>query len=103
MKKLQDLQIIRLADRHRLAATVAAAALAAGIGGVLIGRSMIDAPPAVEQSEEGGEAEEHGPEGFVPMTAEKMTASDIAVEPGIFPCELAPMPAIAVLSLNGCM
>ena len=80
MKRFQDLQIIRMAGRHRLAATVAAAALAAGIGGMLIGRSMSDAPPAVEQSEAGGEAEEHGPEGFVPMTAEKMVASDIAVE-----------------------
>lgn len=80
MKRVQDLQIIRLADRHPLAATVAAAALAAGIGGVLIGRSMSEAPPAVEQTEEGGEAEEHGPEGFVPMTAEKMIASGIAVE-----------------------
>jgi len=79
MKRFQDLKVIRLADRHRLAATVAAAALAAGIGGVLIGRSMSDAPPAVEQSEEGGE-EAHGPEGFVPMTAEKMMASGIAVE-----------------------
>lgn len=79
MKKFRDLQIIRLAGRHRLAATVAAAALAAGIGGVLVGRSMSEAPPAVEQSEEGGE-DEHGREGFVPMTAEKMIASGIAVE-----------------------
>jgi len=79
MKRFQDLKVIRLADRHRLAATVAAAALAAGIGGVLIGRSMSGAPPAVEQSEEGG-GETHGPEGFVPMTAEKMMASGIAAE-----------------------
>jgi len=80
MKRIQNLQIIRLADRHRLAATVAAAALAAGIGGLLIGRSMSDVPPAVEQGEEGAEKKANGPEGFVPMTVEKMLASGIAVE-----------------------
>lgn len=80
MKRLRALQVIRLADRHRRAGAIVAAALAAGIGGVLIGRSVSEAPSAVEQREEGGEAEEHGPEGFVPMTAEKMLASGIAAE-----------------------
>lgn len=78
--KLRDLQIIRLSDRNRLAAGIAAAALVAGIGGVLVGRSMSDAPAAVDQSEKGAEAERPGREGFLPMTAEKMLASGIAVE-----------------------
>ena len=78
--QIRDLKIIRLADRNRLAAGVAAAALLAGVGGILIGRSMSDAPPGIEQTKEGREAEEHGPEAFVPMTTEKMLASAIAVE-----------------------
>ena len=73
------MQIIRLTDRNRLMAGIAATALVAGIGGVLIGRSMSDAPAAVEQAEE-GEAEEHGREGFIPMTAERLAASGLAVE-----------------------
>ena len=79
MKTIRYLQVIRFTDRNRRAAAVAAAALAAGIGGVLIGQSMSDAPaPAVAAEAE--EGEEHGPEGFVPMTAERMAASGIAVE-----------------------
>lgn len=98
MKRFRDLQIIRLADRHRLAATVAAAALAAGIGGVLIGRSMTDAPPAVEQNGEDAEEEAHGLKGFVPMTTEKMIASGIAVErvePGSIAGEILAQATIA--------
>ena len=71
-------QIIRLNDRNRWIAGVGAAALVAGIGGMLAGRSMTDEPaPTEEHAEEG---EEHGPEGFVAMTAEKMAASGLAVE-----------------------
>lgn len=78
--QIRDLKIIRLAERNRRAAGIAAAALVAGVGGVLIGRSMSDQPAAVEQGEEGKASEERGREGFVPMTAEKMLASAIAVE-----------------------
>ena len=74
------MQIIRLTDRNRLMAGIAAAALVAGVGGVLIGRSMSDQPVAAAPAEEGEAEEEHGPEGFIPMTAERLTASGLAVE-----------------------
>ena len=79
MRTLRDLTVVRLTGRNRLVAGVAAAALLAGVGGVLIGRSMSDEPAAVEQAEE-AEGEEHGREGFVPMTLERLAASGIAVE-----------------------
>ena len=84
MMKIRETEIFRLAGRNRLAASIAGAALVAGVGGVLIGRSMGDAPAAVEAAHE-EESEEHGREGFVPMTAERLAASGIAterVEPG---------------------
>lgn len=80
MKITRDLRFIRLNDRNRLWAGVAATALLAGVGGVLIGRSMSDAPAAVEEHEEGGESEEHTREGFVPMTADQIAASGIGTE-----------------------
>ena len=43
-------EIIRLTDRNRWMAGIAAAALVAGVGGVLIGRSMTDQPAADERS-----------------------------------------------------
>ena len=73
------MQIIRLTDRNRWVAGIAAAALAAGVGGILIGQSMTD-QPAAEQAAGEVEGEEHGPEGFIPMTTEKMAATGIAVE-----------------------
>lgn len=73
------MQIIRLTDRNRLTAGIAAAAIVAGVGGVLIGRSTSDQPVAAAPAEEGAE-EDHGPEGFIPMTAERLTASGLAVE-----------------------
>lgn len=79
MKSIRDLRVVRLNDRNRLIAGVAAAALIAGVGGLLVGRSISDQPAAVEQVEE-GEGEEHGPEGFIPMTAERLAASGIATE-----------------------
>ena len=79
MKTLKDLKIIRLSNRNRLIAGVAAVALLAGVGGVLIGSSMNSEPAAVERAEE-GEAEEHGDEGLVPMTSERLAASGIVVE-----------------------
>lgn len=80
MRTLRDLKIIRLMGRNRTVAAVGAAALLAGVGGMLIGRSIGDPPAAIDQSEEGAVKQEHGREGFVPMTAEKMAASGIAVE-----------------------
>lgn len=79
MRTLRDLKIVRLTGRNRLVAGIAAAALLAGVGGVLIGRSTSDEPAVVEQAEE-AEGEEHGREGFVPMTAARMAASGIAIE-----------------------
>lgn len=79
--KEHALQIIRLSDsRSRMIAGAAAFALATGAAGLLIG--WASAPPAdVQISSEPTEAEEgHGPEGFVPMTAERMSASGIVVE-----------------------
>ena len=79
MRTLRDLKIVRFTDGNRLVAGIAAAALLAGVGGVLIGRSMDDEPAVVEQVEK-AEGQEQGREGFVPMTAERMAASAIAVE-----------------------
>ena len=81
MKRFRDIQIIRLEGRNRLLAGTAALALLAGVGGILIGRSMDDtAPPVAEAEGEEGEGEEHGEEGLVPMTAERLAASGIATE-----------------------
>jgi len=79
MKIVRDLKIVRLTDRNRLIAGAAAVALLAGLGGVLIGSSMNSEPVAVEEAEE-GEAEEHGREGFVPMTPERLAASGIVAQ-----------------------
>lgn len=75
-------QIIRLRDnRSRLLAGGAALALLAGLGGVLIGRNMAPEPVAVAAEEPAAEGEEeHGPEGFLPMSAAQLAASSIAVE-----------------------
>lgn len=78
------MQIIRLTDRNRLFAGVAAVALIAGLGGLLIGRSVSDQPAAVAQAEE-GPAEKREPEGFIPMTPERLAANGILtqrIEPG---------------------
>lgn len=75
-------EIIRLRDnRSRLLAGGAAVALIAGLGGVLIGRSMAPEPVATAAAEPPSETEEeHGPEGFVPMTAAQLAANGIATE-----------------------
>lgn len=73
------MQIIRLTERNRWTAAVAGAALIAGLGGLIIGRSTSGQPVAVAEAEE-GEGKEHGPEGFIAMSAEKMVASGIATE-----------------------
>ena len=87
MQNIRDLKIIRLNDKNRLLAGIAATALLAGLGGILIGRTMGNdvQPVAAQPAEEGEKEEDHGPEGFVPITAERLAASGIAterVEPG---------------------
>ena len=80
MKAIRDLQVIQLNDRNKLLAGAAAVALAAGISGLLIGRSLAGGEPApVEQAEPAATAEQ-GQRNFLPMTAERMAASGIAVE-----------------------
>ena len=84
------LQIIRLNDsRSRLLAGAAALALATGVAGVLLGKSMAPSSQveATTSEEEGEHAEEgHGAEegesreGFVAMTPPRMKASGILVE-----------------------
>lgn len=75
------MQIIRLTDRNRLMGGIAAAALVAGVGGVLIGRSMSDQTmSAVVQPAEEGAGEDPGPEGFIPMAADRLAASGLSVE-----------------------
>ena len=65
-------------NRRNLLAASAAAVLAAGIGGVLIGRSMTEAPaPAASEEAEHAEEEGHGQEGFVEMTPAQLQASGI--------------------------
>jgi cobalt-zinc-cadmium efflux system membrane fusion protein len=79
--KDRTLEIIRLNDgRSRLLASGAALAIVAATAGLLVGRSV--APETnFEVQQAGEEAEEgHGPEGFVPMTAERMAASGIVTE-----------------------
>lgn len=80
MQSIRDIKLIRLTDRHRWLAGVAAAALVAGLGGVLIGRSMTDAPKAADPVVEAA-AKEHGIEGFIPMTPQKLAASGLGSEP----------------------
>ena len=77
--QIRELRIIQTIDRNRVAASIAGAALVAGVGGVLIGRSISDASAPVEQTVT-SKTEKSGHEGFVPMTAEKLLASGIAVE-----------------------
>lgn len=87
--KIRNIEIFRLTGRNRLVASIAGAALVAGIGGLLIGQSMSDEPASVEQAEE--EGEEHGPEGFIPMTTQGLASNGIVterVEPGSLRSEI---------------
>ena len=100
MPTLRDLKIINLTGKNRLLAGIAATALVAGVGGVLIGRSMSDPAPVVETSAEpaGETEEERGPEGFVPLTPERLAASGIAlerVEPGSLQSEVLAQATVA--------
>jgi cobalt-zinc-cadmium efflux system membrane fusion protein len=62
-------------DRRKLFAAGAAAILVAGVGGVLIGRSLDEEPPAATTEE--AKEEGHGREGFVAMTPARLAASGI--------------------------
>lgn len=79
MQNIRDMLIVRTSGRTRLIAGVASLALLTGVGGLLIGRTMSDPAPAVEAVAEAKE-EEHGQEGFIPMSAQSLAASGIAVE-----------------------
>lgn len=81
MKSIRDLQVIRLNDRNKLLAGAAAVALAAGLGGLLIGRSLTASDPAPVEQAASAPKPEQGSKNFIPMTAERMAASGIALEP----------------------
>lgn len=81
MKAIRDLKVIRLNDRNKLLAAAAAAALAAGLGGILIGRSLAGGGPVPAEQAETAAKIEQGQKNFLPMTTERMAASGIAVEP----------------------
>ena len=67
-------------DRRKLVAIGAAALLAVGAGGILIGRSLSDdSTPAAETKGEEAE-EDHGREGFVAMTPARLEAAGIRTE-----------------------
>lgn len=80
MQSFTDIKSIRLSDRNRWLLGIAAAALVAGVGGVVIGRSLSDPAPTAASAEQGGESQEHGPEGFIPMTVERLAANGVASE-----------------------
>ena len=73
-------------DRNKLLGAVAAAALLAGVGGIVAGRTIFaaDTAPATAaeagEGEEGEEGEAHGPEGFVPMDAARLATAGIKTE-----------------------
>jgi len=64
-------------DRRKLVAAVVAGALIAGLGGILVGRSMGPGAPATMTEKEGEAEETHGPEGFVRITPVQLGASGI--------------------------
>lgn len=80
MQNIRERLVVRLSDRNRLMTGVVAAALLAGFGGIYIGRSMSSEQPASVGNAEETEGVEHGREGFIPMTAERLATSGIAVE-----------------------
>lgn len=80
----RTIEFIRIDDpRKRMIAIAGALVLLAAIVGLLIGRSMAPSEAAVEAetaAEGEGAEEEHGPEGFVQMSAAQVQASGLAVE-----------------------
>lgn len=71
-------RVLRDEPRARMWAGVAAVALVAGVGGMLIGRSSV---PAGDPSATPAEAEPAtGPAGFIAMTADQLAANGIVVQ-----------------------
>ena len=79
MQNIREKLVVRTSGRTRLITGVASVAILAGIGGLLIGRTMSDPPAAVEMTEE-PKVKVSGPEGFIPMSAQRLAASGVAVE-----------------------
>lgn len=79
MQNIREKMVVRTSGRTRLIAGVASVALLTGVGGLLIGRTMSDPAPVVGAAAETPE-EEQGREGFIPMSAEGLAASGVAVE-----------------------
>lgn len=79
MQNIREMLVVQTSGRTRLIAGVASVALLTGIGGLLIGRTMNDPPVAGEAVVEPKE-EAPGREGFIPMSAQGLAASGIAVE-----------------------
>ena len=82
-------------DRRKLFAAGAAVILVAGVGGILIGRSLdSDQPVAAGEAEE----EDHGPEGFVAMAPARLAASGIQttrIEAGSLTAEIIAQATVA--------
>lgn len=85
-------------DRKKLLGGVAAIALVAAVGGIMIGRTtapvdgvQASAEAHSEEGEEEGHSEEEGREGFVPMTPARLQASGIrttTIEEGTLASEI---------------
>lgn len=98
MQNIRERLVVRLNGRNRLLAGIAATALLAGLAGILISRSSGDQPAPVEQVEEAAKAPEHGREGFIPMSAQRLSASGIVterVEPGSLISEIIAQATVA--------
>ena len=83
MKAIRDLKVIRLNDRNKLLAGAAAAALAAGVGGLLIGRSTtshVQSATGAAEAPAGDGKERTGPEGFIPISPANAVAAGIRSE-----------------------
>lgn len=78
MQNIREKLVVQTSGRTRLIAGVASLALFAGVGGLLIGRTMSGPAPAVEAAQE--PKAESGREGFIPMSADGLAASGVAVE-----------------------
>ena len=72
------MQIIRLNDRNRWIASVAAIALLAGVGGILVGRSMSDEQTTEATAEEG---EEHGSGWLADVASDSVVISEFVARP----------------------
>lgn len=90
---------MELTQRNKkLLAGGTALALLAGIGGVLIGQSMVPPPTGETAPAEAGEYEGHGREGFVEMTPARLQSSDIRtteVEAGSLASEIIAQATVA--------